>query len=90
MTEKEIVLRSCVYVLKLEDDCYYVGATSHFCERMAQHWTGDAARFTKLHKPVSIERVIWPITPGLENATTKIYKGIYGDSNVAGGSWCKC
>ena len=89
MVEKEIVLKGCVYVLKCENDCFYVGATHHFCERMAQHFSGEAAKFTRLNKPLFVEKVIWPITAGLENATTKIYKELYGDEKVAGGSWCK-
>jgi len=85
-----LTLYSCVYVLKLEDGCYYVGITRNLNMRMAQHWSGvEGAKWTKLHKPISIVEVIYPATRETENATTQRYMESYGKEFVRGGAWCK-
>jgi hypothetical protein len=84
-----IQLNACVYVLELEDDCIYVGATMNFNVRMAQHFAGMGAKWTKLHKPVKVLEVLYPFTPGLENKITQKYFELKGKDNVRGGSWCR-
>lgn len=87
---KGIVVFPCVYVLKLEDGCYYVGITMDLNKRLSQHWIGEGAKWTKLHKPVSVERIIFPAEGDtIENDTTKAIMELYGKENVRGGSWCK-
>lgn len=54
---------SYVYTLELEgdeehDSYYYVGMTENFAKRMNDHFSGHAAEWTKLHKPVAILEVI--------------------------------
>jgi predicted GIY-YIG superfamily endonuclease len=84
-----LTIYSCVYVLKCEDDCYYVGITRNLNMRMAQHWTGEGAKWTRLHKPISVVEVIYPATMESENATTQRYMELYGKEFVRGGAWCK-
>jgi len=84
-----IQLNACVYVLELEDNCIYVGATMNFNVRMAQHFAGMGAKWTKLHKPVKVLEVLYPFTPGLENKITQKYFELKGKDNVRGGSWCR-
>ena len=84
-----IVLYPCVYVLKLEDDCYYVGWTHNLNLRLSQHWTENGAKWTKLHKPLSVVEVIYPALPTTENEVTKRYMELYSVDKVRGGSWCK-
>ena len=84
-----IQLNACVYVLELEDDCIYVGATMNFNVRMAQHFAGMGAKWTKFHKPVKVLEVLYPFTPGLENKITQKYFELKGKDNVRGGSWCR-
>lgn len=80
----------CVYVLELEDDCWYVGITHNLNFRLAQHMAGGGARWTKLHKPLRVAEVIFKdASLALENATTKEYMERYGEENVRGGSWCR-
>lgn len=43
-----------IYVLSLEDDFYYVGKTKDLAKRFLKHKHGEGARWTALHKPISI------------------------------------
>jgi len=88
--EKSYTLFPILYVLKLEQNNYYVGMTHNLNLRLAQHFTGEGAKFTKLYKPISLEKVIYPaIEQGLENKVTKEYMEIYGKDKVKGGRYCK-
>ena len=82
-------LHSCVYVLKLENENWYVGITYNLSTRMAQHWSGNGAKWTKLHKPISIEKVIYPASTEIENQTTLEYMERYGKEKVKGGNYCR-
>lgn len=82
-------LHACVYVLQLENDCIYVGATMNFNVRMAQHFAGVGSKWTKLHKPLGIIEVLYPFTPNLENRVTQKYFDLKGHEKVRGGSWCR-
>ena len=79
-----------IYVLELEDDCFYVGITYNLNLRIAQHLSGTGAGWTKMHKPVKIVEVFHDgCTRQMEDEVTKRYVEIYGAENVRGGSWCK-
>ena len=41
-----------VYVLQLQDGCWYVGKTSQLDQRMRAHATGSGPEWTKLHPPL--------------------------------------
>jgi predicted GIY-YIG superfamily endonuclease len=43
-----------IYVLKLENGCYYVGATSNLQEAIKKHIKGKSAEWTRLHKFIGI------------------------------------
>lgn len=45
-----------LYVLKCEDSCWYVGISGNFEARWRQHHTGRGAAWTKVHKPIRVER----------------------------------
>jgi len=46
------------YILKLENNKWYVGKTANLNLRIAQHYTGTGgAGWTKRHKPIKIHRV---------------------------------
>jgi predicted GIY-YIG superfamily endonuclease len=82
-----------LYVLKLEDDMYYIGVTSKTPEaRMQQHVQGFAgASWTKLHKPVSIlDRkdlglMRYKDAEKYEAKVVRAYMKKYGINNVRGG-----
>lgn len=82
-----IVVFPVVYVLKLEDDCYYVGITMNLNQRLAQHWTDLGAKWTKLHKPVEVFRVVYQ---GNEQDITNDMIALYGREKVRGGNHTRC
>jgi predicted GIY-YIG superfamily endonuclease len=84
-----LTIHPSVYVLKLEDECYYIGITFNLNLRMAQHWSSQGAKWTKLHKPVSIVEVIYPATVENENEITLKYMKLFGKDLVRGGNWCQ-
>jgi predicted GIY-YIG superfamily endonuclease len=84
-----LVLYPCVYVLRLEDDCYYIGSSYTLNQRLAQHWGGNGAKWTRLHKPIEVVEVIYPAVKTTENETTKRYMEKFGADKVKGGSWCR-
>ena len=43
-----------VYVIECDNDSYYIGQTSDIEKRWKEHITGNAAKWTKSHKPVKI------------------------------------
>jgi len=86
---KGIVVEPVVYVLKLENDKYYVGITYNFNLRYAQHECGAGAKWTRRHSPVSVLEIIPNASPELETVKTKEYMEKYGWQNVRGAFWCK-
>jgi len=86
---KSITLCPIVYVLELEDNCWYVGITHNLNLRFAQHMAGDGARWTKEHKPIRIFDVYSEdASLQLENEVTLAFIKEYGGDKVRGGSWC--
>ena len=86
-----ILVAPMIYVLELEDDCFYVGITFNLNLRIAQHLSGTGAGWTKMHKPVKIVEVFHDAcTRQMEDEVTKRYVDIYGAECVRGGSWTKC
>jgi hypothetical protein len=87
---KPVVVCPLIYVLELEDDCYYVGITHNLNLRYAQHLAGDGANWTTVHKPLRIIEVISEdATLQKENQVTRSYINRYGEEKVRGGSYCK-
>jgi predicted GIY-YIG superfamily endonuclease len=84
-----LVLYPLVYVLRLEDDCYYIGSSYNLNQRLSQHWGGSGAKWTRLHKPVEVIEVVYPAGKTTENDTTKRYMEKFGADKVKGGSWCR-
>lgn len=46
------------YILKCEDDSYYIGYSNDPQKRFEKHKAGKGAKYTRAHKPVSIEMII--------------------------------
>lgn len=85
-----VVVCPMVYVLELEDDCWYVGITHNLNLRYAQHVSGDGALWTKMHPPKRIHEVhVEEATFKLENLVTRKFIDIYGEDKVRGGAWCQ-
>ena len=58
-----------VYVLKLQDDCWYVGYSADPETRIACHFLGRGARWTQIHPPIAVES-LQPGTKKLEDVIT--------------------
>ena len=74
------------YVLELENGNYYVGRTMSLNVRLAYHWMGEGARWTKLYKPV---RLLHVFVGDKEREKTLMMMRIHGWQNVRGSSWCR-
>ena len=86
-----IIVCPFIYVLRCEDDCYYVGITHDLNKRYAQHLAGTGAKWTRLHKPLGIIEVITEgCTTQMEIEVTKKYCEMFGRENVRGGSYVRC
>lgn len=78
-----------IYVLKLEDEKYYVGKTNHTFQRFNQHATGSGAKWTKKHPVVDLHAFHPNMKDSDENKLTIQMMQNYGVRNVRGGSWTK-
>ena len=79
---------TCVYILKLTNNKYYVGQTDRTIgERFQEHLNGTGSEWTKKYKPISILDVIPNADSYEEDRQTKIYMDKYGIDNVRGGSY---
>ena len=72
------------YVLRLEDDCLYVGYTADPEVRISSHFLGRGAQWTALHKPVGIKSIQSGDTQ-LENCLTLALMRQFGWQKVRGG-----
>ena len=78
-----------IYVLLLNDNCYYIGKTTkHVDERFNEHVKGSLA-WTTLHAPIKIIETLNTTNPMDEDSVTKKYMLKYGIENVRGGSYTK-
>lgn len=82
-----VILNCCTYVLKLENDKWYVGKTHNINLRYAQHLCGNGAKWTRLHKPIDCTKVSFLIS---EKEMTLKYMKKHGWENVRGYAWCQC
>lgn len=77
-----------VYILKLNNDKYYVGKTTNITKRIQQHFSGEfSSKWTQKHKPEKVERIIDNVDEFDEDKWVKIYMKKYGIDNVRGGSY---
>lgn len=47
-----------VYILRCSDNSLYTGVTNDVLKRYKKHQEGNGAKYTRVHKPISIELVI--------------------------------
>jgi hypothetical protein len=77
----------CIYVLKLQNNKYYVGKTSNPKFRIESHFNSEGSEWTKKYKAVSIVEMISNCDDYDEEKYTMIYMDKYGIDNVRGGSY---
>jgi cellular nucleic acid-binding protein len=78
-----------IYILKLENNKYYVGKTFNPKRRIIEHVISEGSYWTKLNKPISIIRLISNCSKYDEDKFTLEYMDKYGIENVRGGSFSK-
>ena len=77
-----------IYILKLEDECWYVGKTAGDIDKRVQyHMNGTGSAWTKLHRPINIHERFLDVSPFDEDKYTKEYMAKYGMDKVRGGTY---
>jgi predicted GIY-YIG superfamily endonuclease len=76
-----------VYQLRLESGKYYVGLTVDLPTRIAEHWLGQGAQWTRRYRPLEVLKT-QPGDRSLEDALTVAMMVEHGLDNVRGGRWC--
>ena len=76
-----------IYILKLENEKYYIGLTYNIKNRLEQHCNNMGSSWTKKYKPLSVMEIITPGDKKLEKDKTIEYMKKYGYQNVRGAGW---
>ena len=76
-----------IYILKLEQNKYYVGKTNNPNFRIQDHINENGSSWTKKYKPVKLLELIPNCDSHDEDAYTRRYMDIYGVDNVRGGAF---
>ena len=78
-----------IYILKLENNKYYVGKTTNPKFRLGQHFDSNGSAWTKKYKPIKVIKLIPNCDSFDEDKWTKKYMSKYGINNVRGGTFCQ-
>ena len=78
-----------VYVLKLENNKYYIGKTLNIENRLLDHFSNVGSEWTKLHKPIDIVEIRDNCDGFDEDKITLQCMSNFGIDNVRGGSFCQ-
>jgi hypothetical protein len=76
-----------IYILKLEQNKYYIGKTNNPSYRIQNHDNGNGSFWTRKYKPINIEKIIPDCDDYDEDKYVIQYMDKYGISNVRGGSF---
>ena len=85
----------CVYILELENDCWYIGSTKDLDKRLKKHQDGAACAWTRKHPVLSLSDYV-PLDSdensdsdmrAVEDLWTKHVMFTNGIDNVRGGSY---
>lgn len=76
-----------IYILRCEDEKYYVGRTENLGNRIKEHFEGYGSSWTKLYKPLGVVEVIKSKNKYDEDRFVLRYMENYGIDNVRGGSY---
>ena len=78
-----------IYVLKLEQEKYYIGKTNNPQFRLDSHFNSNGSEWTKKYKPINVLEIIPNCDAYDEDKYTIKYMEKYGINNVRGGSFCE-
>jgi predicted GIY-YIG superfamily endonuclease len=82
-------MTNMIYILALEDNCFYVGRTENLPKRIRDHFSGRGAAWTKVHRPIGVVKTIRCRHNEEEDMWTKKMMGQYSVAQVRGGSHCQ-
>jgi predicted GIY-YIG superfamily endonuclease len=77
-----------VYILRLEQNKYYIGFTNCFEGRIFQHMLGFGVDWTRKYKIIDVIEVYTNVSMKEESFHTRRYMNLYGKRNVRGSAWC--
>ena len=78
-----------IYILKLDENKYYVGKTNNPQFRLEQHFNSTGSIWTTKYKPLSVLELIKDCDEYDEDKYTRKYMDKFGVDNVRGGSFCE-
>jgi len=84
-----LIMSVSIYVLKLEQNKYYVGKTQNPDFRLEQHFNGEGCKWTTKFKPIEVLELIHNCDVYDEDKYTLKYMEKYGMLNVRDGSFCE-
>ena len=73
-----------IYILKLQENKYYVGKTNNPSFRIENHLNGDGSSWTTIYKPLKLVEMIPNCDDYDEDKYTQKYMDKYGIDNVRG------
>lgn len=76
-----------IYVLRLTGGKYYVGKSADVATRYQQHIAGRGSAWTRVYRPVAIDKIIANASPFDEDKITKEYMAAHGIDAVRGGAY---
>jgi len=76
-----------IYILRLQNNKYYVGKTDNIIKRYQEHLNGQGSAWTRKYPPTSLVKSIENASAFDEDKVTKEYMAKYGINNVRGGSY---
>lgn len=77
-----------IYILKCENNKFYVGKTNSLEHRIQQHFRGSGAQWTRQHKPINVVRIYRNRSSLDETFVTLQLMIKYGIHSVRGGPYC--
>jgi len=77
-----------IYVIKLQQNKYYVGKTTNPNFRLNDHFNSSGSEWTKKYKPITVHELRPDCENKDETIITQDYMKKYGIDNVRGGPWC--
>jgi len=78
-----------IYILKLEQNKYYIGKTNNPQFRLENHCNGNGSAWTQKYKPLKVIKIIPNCNDYDEDKFTRQYMDKYGTANVRGGAFTK-
>lgn len=80
------MIESWIYILKCQNDKWYIGRTDNLESRLRQHYDGEGSAWTKLYKPIQLVEKFQGDNFDEDKYTLK-YMSKYGIQNVRGASY---